>query len=392
MQAIPLSRERVALARRQTAGAIFGLSVLLLVCLLMGAAGVVTALFGAAQSEAGHPVRGALAFGLAGGWMWLAARVLRCLATPVPHPEGVRLCPARAAELHALVNDIGARCGGLKVHSVRVTGDMNAAILQRPRRGLWGRMENHLLVGLPLAHSVSARQLEAIVAHEFGHLHCQRRGLAAWGGHLRAWWFRAIDRCFDLLPPLGALLDHLTLSQLRRAQTLCRMEEFEADLAAARLVGSASVAGALIEVALKEGFLTQDYWAKVMAQSRFHPRPTIRPYREMGCGMLAGYPAWHGRRDFLLSMFAEDDGGDLHPSLSERLAAIGERLGSAPPQPIEESAAQRYLEAELEALAWVFDRDWWSRTRNDWRAAYRDARRCSRRTRRHLGLSPTRCA
>ena len=375
MAAIPTSHRRAVLARRQTMGAVLGLGAFALMALAMGAAGVSLTLYVFAQWGVGRHGVGLVLFVVAVALWWFAWRAGGCLMAPLPRPDGECLDRARAPTLYTLVDRMGERFGGMTIDALYITGEMNVALFQRPSRGLWGRMETYLLIGLPLAHSVSTRQLEAIIAHEFGHLYCQRRGRAAWGGHVRAWWLRTVDRSLDALPGVGMLLDRLTLGQLLRAQQLCRKEEFEADQAAAKVVGALGVAGALVEVVVKERFLHGDYWAKVMAQSHFSPRPLIRPYREMGCGMLAGFPKWRGRGDFLRSMFAEEEGGELHPTLYERLGALGEKLEAVLAQVPDVSAAQSCLAAELDELAWALDRDWWWRIRDDWRAAYRDASR-----------------
>lgn len=307
---------------------------------------------------------------------WLAFRCLSWLAVVNGPPEGVELPRDAARSLYRLVDRVGARFGSARIDSVWVTGGMNAAIQQRPRWGLVGPMQSHLLIGLPLAHSVNERQLVAIVAHEFAHLAYQRQGLGAWGCHLRAWWFRALTRCLDELPVwLSESLERQTERSLVLAQELARLEEFEADRAAARVVGRGLVGEALTEVALKERFLAEDYWEKVMAQSTVLPRPSIRPYREMGLGMAAGFRASTEQSNaFLRSTFADPDEGDgLHPTLAERLDALG--VVPIGPRAEERSAAARHLRGVLPRLSWIFDRVWWMETRMSWRHHYRSSRR-----------------
>lgn len=307
---------------------------------------------------------------------WCAFRCLRWLAVASGPPEGVELPRDAARSLYRLIDRVGERFGNARIDSVWMTGGMDAAIQQRPRWGLVGPMQNHLLIGLPLAHSVTERQLVAIVAHEFAHLACQRQGMAAWGCHLRAWWFRALTRCLDELPArLSETIERWPGSILVEAQELARLEEFEADRAAARVVGRGLVGEALTAVALKERFLTEDYWEKVMAQSTMLPRPSIRPYREMGLGMAAGFRASPEQNNaFLRSMFADHGESEgLHPSLAERLDALGVVPIGA--RADEGSAAARHLETVLPRLSWIFDRVWWMETRMSWRRCYRHARK-----------------
>ncbi len=307
---------------------------------------------------------------------WCAYRCMRWLFAAGALSDGIELPREAAPSLYRLIDRVGARFEGSRVDSVRVTGGMNAAIQQRPRWGLIGPMQTQLLIGLPLAHSVNERQLVAILAHEFAHLSLQRRGLAAWGCHVRAWWFRVLERCLDDLPDgLANRLEQWTAGTLHTARRLARIEEFEADRAAARVVGRALVGEALTQIALKERFLTEDYWTKVMAQSHSLPRPSIRPYREMGLGMEAGFRnSPEQSHAFLRSVFADDSGSSgLHPSLPERLDALG--VVPVGVRGEERSAAADHLSMVLPRLSWVFDRVWWLEARQHWRRSYRYARR-----------------
>lgn len=371
MNGCSLSIRRERLARCLTRRAVLGLGVLTLLLIALAAvtAGTLWLACSAAWDQRWLTALGWLAIAVpcaAGG-----LRLARCLFAANPPPVGVPLSRELAPSLHALIERVGADFGELRIHTLWITGDINAAVLQRPRSGLCGRMENHLLIGLPLAHSVSERQLGAILAHEFGHLHRQRRALAAWGCHLRAWWFRAVDNCILCCPLLGWLLDHLTLADVARAQALSRMEEFEADHEAARVVGSPLLAQTLLELAARERFLRCDYWVKVMAQRSRLPRPNVRPYRDMGLGMVAGFLPALDRGECTGEDCGDEDG--LHPSLSERLAAL--REAPALDTRVEDSVAERHLAPLLPRLAWELDRAWWSAARGEWREVYRSVQR-----------------
>lgn len=350
--------------------AAFGLGVLLLAFALAVSGAVLALWFGQGQTFAGQwlPAMSWTVLGVTASWV--ALRLGGCLFASNPPPVGVLLSRELAPSLYALVDRVGGDFGGVRVDIIWITGDINAAVLQRPRYGLCGRMETHLLIGLPLAHSVSERQLGAILAHEFGHLACQRRALAAWACHLRAWWFRAVDNCIERFPLGGALLDRLTLDDVIQAQALSRIEEFEADRVAAGSVGAALLAQTLLEVAARERFLRCDYWVKVMAQCAELPRPSVRPYRDMGLGMVAGFLPSDQRGGCLGEDCGAEDG--LHPSLIERLVAL--RESPALEMLVEDSVAERHLAPMLPRLAWELDRAWWLVTRGEWRQIYRRSR------------------
>lgn len=321
---------------------------------------------------AGEPAR-------AGSWSLTAVVVALSgvrLAGVICHtsapPQGIRVPREAAEELHRLLDAAARRLGVKPVDAVWITSDMNAFVLQRPAWGWIGPIRTHLLIGLPLAHSISAAQLTAVLAHEFSHLARQRSGLGAHSAHARAWWARVLDRAFENFPWAARWLERGSHRFYRDMLRLSRLEEFEADAHAAGLVGAALMGETLVEIGLKARFLEQDYWPKVMAQSMQFPSPSIRPYREMGLGVAAGFL----RRESVvedLSHF-EAGGGNLplHPTLSERLRALGAPLQAALDDP--PSAASHYLGPLLPTLAWAFDRAWWADARDGWQQSYLDAR------------------
>lgn len=302
-------------------------------------------------------------------------RVFVWLYVPECLPDGVALPHGSETSLRLLITRVGRRFGYPDIDFLWITGDMNAAVVQRPQWGLFGPVRTHLLLGLPLLHSVSTRQLAAILAHEFGHLVLQRQGLDAWSCHARAWWFRVVDRVVDEVPFFSAFIDRLSRRAVIDALRLAHLEEFEADDAAARVAGARLVSEALIEVALKERFLADDYWSMIMAQSALRPTPSIRPYREMGHGMLAGFrrPETVGMA-CACEMFGGDDAvTNMHPSLSDRLLALGAiRVRGCVDD--ERSAADVHLGARARTeLARTLDHAWWGAIRQDWRTLYKRA-------------------
>ncbi|QDF98898.1 hypothetical protein CJ010_21330 [Azoarcus sp. DD4] len=309
----------------------------------------------------------------AGGWSLLAVicgissgRMVFLFGLS-PSPAGVRVPRLAADAFYQLVDDLARRIGAARIDRVWVTGDMNAMVMQRPRWGWVGPIETHLMIGLPLVHSVSRSQLAAVLAHEFAHLALQRHGVGAVGAHLRAWWMRVLDRGCEAFPSIGGWLDQRLRPFYRDMLRLTRIEEFEADHIAARLVGAGLLGETLVELSLKERFLRQDYWPKVMAQSSAQARPSIRPFREMGLGVETGFSRL-SLAALDIAAFAEEAPEMLpfHPSLKERLRALRVPLRAAVAD--RPSAARHYFAPLLPSLAWVFDRAWWLEVRKAWRS------------------------
>ena len=369
-----LALARASGSRRLTRGAIVGLLAFGTVLMLLITVSAVSLGCIAWLICEGYWALVPLWAGAAWSWGRLSWACAGCFFCASALPDGIRLSRRSGASMYRLADEVGRLFGGVRVDTIWITPEMNAAVLQRPRWGLLGRMQTHLLIGLPLAHSVSELQLRAILAHEYAHLHFQRRGAAAWAGHVRAWWARVVEASLERLPLIGYWLDRHTQRHFIDARDLARLEEFEADRHAGRVSGQRLLAETLVDVAVKEAFLVHDYWAKVMSQARWRAAPVIRPYRELRLGMQAGFGAWHGRRDCLQGLLS-DAGADetlLHPSVAERVQALGQRPGLLPFFSV--SAAERHLAAMLPMLAWAFDYNWWLSCREAWQQTYRDER------------------
>lgn len=361
------------LARQLTRRAALGLGALVafgLVCALVALAGAGQLLLGdmTLGSALGHAAMTLVAALLASrAWAWLVV--------PPPPAEGVRIERASAPSLYRLVDRIAERSGAPGVDRIRISSDMNAALHQRPVHGVWGRMETTLIIGLPLVHSVSPRQLAAIIAHEMGHLVRQRKGMLAWDAHIRAWWHRSCERLAEDERPCARLLAWAIGGAMERdlldALHLNHLEEYEADRVAARIVGAKLLGDTLVEVAMKADFIESDYWDKVMAQAEHSPRPTIRPFRDMGMGVAAGF---HALRDsgMLRSLVCEENDSLLHPTLTDRLVAL--RIAPRMPERSRRSAAAHYLNPALPSLSRRFDGQWWRAIRPAWRRYYRECR------------------
>ncbi|MDR0565011.1 MAG: M48 family metalloprotease, partial [Azoarcus sp.] len=216
--------------------------------------------------------------------------------------------------------------------------------------------------------------LVAVLAHEFAHLGVQRRGVGKYGALLRAWMLRALDRIGDLFPGFGAQTDTLLRHFYTDMTHLSRIEEFEADAQAVRIVYADQLGEALLGVSLKEQFLSKDYWPRVLAQSKVRAKPLVRPFRDLGLGMTAG---------FLCT--AADDGMQtdiesshpMHPTTKERLRAL--RVTPSLTASESPSSASYYLSPLLLTLAWVFDLAWWRDVRPDWQLTFKQVRHEHRR-------------
>ena len=107
-----------------------------------------------------------------------------------PRPAGRELAQAEAPVLFERLAELRAQVGGPRVHVVLLTDELNAAIVQHPRLGIFGWEQNYLILGLPLLHALDEPEALAVVAHEYGHLASCHGRLGGFIYRLRSAWAR----------------------------------------------------------------------------------------------------------------------------------------------------------------------------------------------------------
>ena len=115
--------------------------------------------------------------------------VLRALWVPSRRPDGVRVRPADAPELFALIARLARDLHTPRLHRVLLT-DKGSAAPQVPRLGPLGWYRSYLLLGLVELQALSPEEFRALLAHELGHLSRQHGRLTAWIYRIRGTWRR----------------------------------------------------------------------------------------------------------------------------------------------------------------------------------------------------------
>jgi len=102
-----------------------------------------------------------------GAFLWFVVSSLWVRLLP---PEGIKVTAREAPELLAVVERLQTALGAPPFHEVVIDGNYNASVVQVPRLGVFGWYRNYLTIGLPLMKVLTPEQLEAVIAHELGHL------------------------------------------------------------------------------------------------------------------------------------------------------------------------------------------------------------------------------
>src|SRR5262245_36751580 len=116
--------------------------------------------------------------------------ILRSLWIEIPHPSGIELDREQAASLFQSVSQFREKLQGPRVHTILLTDEFNAAVVQVPLLGLFGWPKNYLIVGLPLLQALSPEEFYGVLAHEFGHLAGAHSRFSGWIYRVNETWRR----------------------------------------------------------------------------------------------------------------------------------------------------------------------------------------------------------
>lgn len=326
--------------------------------------------------------RGVLIAKLALPLLALCWMVLRALWVRVEPPAGIAL---RREEAPALFRDVEALADAVRAprpHVVLLVGEMNAAVVQVPRLGIFGWPRNYLLLGVPLLHALSPTQARAVLAHEIAHLSRAHGRMGVWiyrvrrtwgqllaaleeSGHHGAWIFTGFIRWY------GPRFDAAT-------HALSRAQEFEADRLAASAAGAEALGDALLRLEVCGRFESDHFWTELWRGADGLAAPPEPGPTALVRALHAAMPPTAEREWVRAAMEADTDPLDTHPALRARLAALGHPAAGEVqpplPDPEAERAADRWLGAAGEAALRHEDRTWWEQARTAWEEQHREAR------------------
>ncbi|MEH3160342.1 MAG: M48 family metallopeptidase [Sphingomonas taxi] len=284
-------------------------------------------------------------------------------------PDGIAVTAQETPTLHDMVERIRRRVRGPRIHAIRVTDAMNAAITQYPRV-LFLPPRNLLFLGLPLLQVLEQREIEAVIAHEMGHFVGAHGRTASFVYHVRTRWAQlgqrlptgivagALRRFFDWYGPWFAAYSFV----------LARQQEYQADACAAAVVGPDTMADALVRTECQSA-RWYGGWRIIWAQAVERPDPPTSPYRLLATSALEGADE-DAPETLQRALEQRADLDDTHPSLAQRLAALG--LAPRVPPPVVRPAATTLLGSALDDIIDRLDADWHACAKDAWADTYRE--------------------
>jgi hypothetical protein len=315
----------------------------------------------------------------AGGLLWVC---VSALLTRVELPSGVRIEAQEAPELFEAIERIRGAVKGPRIDKVLVDDEFNAAIVQRPRFGVFNAFgqTNVLILGWPMLCALEPRRLYAVIAHEYGHLRGDHGKFSAWVYRTRAAWWRVAHSYQQADGPVAWLLRRFFDWYLPRfnARTfaLARQDEYEADRIAARLCTPSVVAEAWTEIEIKTRWVNEVYWRDLWRRAAVQEVPDPMPFAAMRRKVRRGPEAAFAQDALRRALKRLPSHDDTHPVPRDRLAALGVR----PEVPAwSRHSSVRLLGMSAKRVGAHFDQAWWERSRREWQRHREHLQQCLER-------------
>jgi Zn-dependent protease with chaperone function len=235
---------------------------------------------------------------------------------------GPKITETDEPQLMKMIAEEAKAAGEPVPEDVYLTMEVNAAVMQR------SRTHRVMIVGIPLLHILTERQVRGVIAHEFGHYSGGDTRLGPWIYRTRETIGRTIvqlsdDEGDDSWSQKAVRLPFIWYGKafLRITAAISRRQEFAADRCAVGRAGRATYAEALRKVH-SEAAAWDGFWMEEVV-------PVLESGRRP--------PVGEGFRHFTEADAVEEaikahlkheleesktDAYDSHPSLPERLAAI----------------------------------------------------------------------
>jgi Zn-dependent protease with chaperone function len=315
------------------------------------------------------------------GLVWVIARSLRVRVEP---PEGRPLEKGRAPALEARVAQIRSELAAPAADHIVFTDAFNAAVMQVPRFGIFGFPRTYLVLGVPLMLALTREQFDAVLAHEFAHLSGSHPKHGLWVYRMSRTWNQLLDQLETRRSWGRRLFERFIRWYQPRLQAygfvMSRRDEYEADADAARVTSAEAMGAALVGLQVGERTLREHFWRPIWRGAAEKPAPPPAVWSTMGAVWRTPL-APEVRTEWLgtaLARRAADD--DTHPSLRERLAALGlvepdgARIDGLPTLATAgaPSAAEHYLGDVAGEMLSGFDVEWRNSVGDRWRERHEE--------------------
>ncbi|WP_029652656.1 M48 family metallopeptidase [Marinobacter daepoensis] len=299
--------------------------------------------------------------------------LLKALWVRFEAPQGYTLKRKECPRLFEEIDRLSRQLKTVRIHRVILDNNLNAAVVQHPRLGVFGWNRNYLIVGYPLMLTLSPEEMRSVLAHEFGHLSGNHSRFHGWIYRVRLSWHR-IMVAFDGAESWGASLMRRFFNWYSPrfeaySFALARSNEYEADAIAAQLTSPATAARALVNVYATAPYIDDHYWKTYFSKADETSEPPFAPFAGLA-RFLDDNPLGREQMQERIAeeMQVQTHYANTHPSLRDRLRNLGETPTDVTVP--ERNAAEAWLGERGRQVMADFDREWLTANGEAWRARY----------------------
>jgi len=174
--------------------------------------------------------------------------------------------------------------------------------------------------------SMTPREFEAVLAHEFAHLAGGHGRFGNWLYRLRRSWQQLFAHLASQqtggVKVLTVFLDWFWPRFNAHAFVLSRAQEYEADALAARTVGAKDIATALTRISVYDRHLDEAFWKRIYQRASREPEPPLNIFSELPTALKVGPEQENATKWMRQAFLINTTTNDTHPCLCERLAAL----------------------------------------------------------------------
>jgi Zn-dependent protease with chaperone function len=288
----------------------------------------------------------------------LLIAVVRGLWVRLKPPSGEMVTSADAPELFRLLNALRVRLKTAPIHVVLITPAFTAGVAQVPRLGLFGWHRNYLILGLPFMKALTVEQFKSVLAHEMGHLCHGHTRASNWIYRMRIIWAR-LEAIFEYQRQWGSGLIRAFFKWYipyfnAVSFPFARANEYQADAASVLVTSARMAAQALTAVNVIGIYLEHRYWPAMIAATK--EKQAVVPFAGFTAHAVSNVPEAELKSWVAAALKRVTSHEDTHPSLADRLKAIGAPAEFAPPGPGE--GAEKLLGSSRARLEKKFDTAW----------------------------------
>jgi Zn-dependent protease with chaperone function len=253
--------------------------------------------------------------------------IFKSLSVKIPAPEGYRINKTQSPELFDQIESLRKQLNTPKIHEIVITPELNAAIQQTPRLGVFGWHKNSLILGIELLMGLNQKEVLSVIGHELGHLSGGHSKFNGWIYRVRMSWMHIMFTMTQLrgvaLWVFGKFFNWYAPYFNAYSFALARANEFEADQIAVEVTSAQDFANGLGKVYVLNERLHQKYWNDLEKKAFFNPKICTSSLTEL----MQVMQEWKFDEDEVQQCIDKNlknktNYGDTHPSLADRLKPL----------------------------------------------------------------------